>query len=155
MIRVRDHREAIGDFADLEISVDAVRLSPRRGLKFWQLGWIGLEPTVRKIDLTKLTRGRSAVIYRGEVKAGSYEAAEVKISGIRGALKKNLKAAEVKSRLSPIELNFAVPEQGETEIAFDLVVLDVSDHPPGGYELHLKGYEIYNNGKLLDRIPPG
>jgi hypothetical protein len=37
----------------------------------------------------------------------------------------------------------------------DLVVLDMSDHPAPGYQLNLAGYELYTNGKLIDKIPPG
>lgn len=40
-------------------------------------------------------------------------------------------------------------------IVLDLMVLDMSDHPPQGYELGLNGYEVYSNGKLVDKIPPG
>jgi hypothetical protein len=34
-------------------------------------------------------------------------------------------------------------------------VLDMSDHPPRSYELAINGYELYTNGKLIDKIPPG
>jgi hypothetical protein len=37
----------------------------------------------------------------------------------------------------------------------DLVALDMSDHPPAGYKLNLAGYELYTNGKLIYKIPPG
>lgn len=37
-ICLKDHREAIDDFAKLEISIDKIRLSPRSGLKFWERG---------------------------------------------------------------------------------------------------------------------
>lgn len=38
-VRVKDHREAIGDFARLDVTVDTLRISPKSGLKFWQMGW--------------------------------------------------------------------------------------------------------------------
>jgi hypothetical protein len=37
----------------------------------------------------------------------------------------------------------------------DLVVSDFSDHPPRGYELAIRGYELYTNGKLVGKVPPG
>ena len=40
-------------------------------------------------------------------------------------------------------------------VVIDLSLMDMSDHPPATYELQLAGYEIYNNGKLVDKIPPG
>jgi hypothetical protein len=33
--------------------------------------------------------------------------------------------------------------------------MDMSDHPPLGYELAIRGYELYDNGKLVDKVPPG
>jgi len=61
----------------------------------------------------------------------------------------------VKNALTPIKLYFSVEPKGETVIILDLVVLDMSDHPSRGYELGLKGYALYLNGKLIDKIPPG
>jgi hypothetical protein len=51
--------------------------------------------------------------------------------------------------------SFTVQAGGATVIVLDLMVLDISDHPQQGYELGLNGYEVYSNGKLVDRIPPG
>ncbi|MEX0805844.1 MAG: hypothetical protein WD688_21380, partial [Candidatus Binatia bacterium] len=78
-----------------------------------------------------------------------------KIKAIEGRLKKNQRAAQVKNNLGPVKLSFQVPVQGETLLVLDLTVLDLSDHPPHGYELGIKGYELYTNGKLVDKIPPG
>jgi hypothetical protein len=33
--------------------------------------------------------------------------------------------------------------------------MDMSDHPPRGYELGLKGYELITNGKRIEKVPPG
>ena len=47
-------------------------------------------------------------------------------------------------------------KRGDTEVLiFNLVVTDFSDHRPRGYELGLKGYALYANGKLTEKIPPG
>jgi hypothetical protein len=48
-----------------------------------------------------------------------------------------------------------VPAHGETLLVLDLVVTDFSDHPPRGYELGIKGYELFTNGKLIQKVPPG
>lgn len=75
---------------------------------------------------------------------------------LTGALSTRLLAAiQINSTLTPVKLNFSVPQKGETQIVLDLVVLDVSDHPPQSYEILIKGYELYRDGKLLDKIPPG
>jgi hypothetical protein len=54
-----------------------------------------------------------------------------------------------------VKLAFNVTPQGKTLLIIDLVVTDFSDHPPRGYELGLRGYELYTNGKLIERVPPG
>jgi hypothetical protein len=153
-IRIKDHREAIGDFASLEITVDTIRISPKMGLKFWQMGWKELKPTLSKIDLTKYTRGQAATILRGEVTPGSFEALHLKLRAIEGRLKNKSEAA-VKNSLRPIKLAFSVGEKNDSLIILDLMVVDMGDHPPSGYELHLKGYEVYSDGKLVEKIPPG
>lgn len=154
-VRLKDHREAIGDFSKLEIVVDALRISPKSGLKFWQLGWKELKPVMEKIDLTQYTGTRSATIFSGEVNDGSFEGIHLKLKKIEGILKKDKASASVKSLVGPIQLAFSVSPKGGTLITLDLTVLDVSDHPPAGYELHLKGYALYIDGKLIDKIPPG
>ena len=61
----------------------------------------------------------------------------------------------VKDTVGAVQLSFQVPAKGETLLILDLVVTDFSDHPPRGYELGIKGYELYTNGKLVGKIPPG
>lgn len=72
---------------------------------------------------------------------------------MRGVLKKKKATVEVKNSLEAIKLPFSVMNGGETRIVLDLEVLDLSDHPPRGYKLYVEGYEIYNDGKLVDKIP--
>lgn len=154
-VRVKDHREAIGDFSRLEITVDTVRISPKAGAKFWQMGWKDLKPLLEKIDLTQYTGKRAAVIFRGAMTPGSFEGIHLKLRGAEGILKKTKNQIQVKNLIGPIQLVFSVVKKEATLIVLDLVVTDMSDHPPQGYELHIKGYEVYSNGKLVDKIPPG
>ena len=154
-IRIKDHREAIGDFSRLEIIVDTVRISPKAGVKFWQMGWKDLKPLLEKIDLTQYTGKRAAVIFRGAMTPGSFEGIHLKLRGAEGILKKTKNQIQVKNLIGPIQLVFSVVKKEATLIVLDLVVTDMSDHPPQGYELHIKGYEVYSNGKLVDKIPPG
>jgi hypothetical protein len=53
-----------------------------------------------------------------------------------------------------LKLPFRVQAGSETTIVLDLVVLDLKDHPSRGYELGIKGYELYSDGKLIDKVPP-
>ncbi|MGH7816587.1 MAG: hypothetical protein ACREOR_04290, partial [Candidatus Binatia bacterium] len=61
----------------------------------------------------------------------------------------------IKNAIGPVKLSFDVRRRNETSLIIDLVVTDFSDHPRRGYELAIKGYELYTNGKLVEKIPPG
>ena len=107
-IQIKDHRDAIGDFAKLNITIDA----------------------------------------------GSFDDFQLNLRNIDGVLKKNQKNAPVKNTVGPVKLSFDVPAKGETILVIDLTVVDLSDHPPRGYELGIRGYELYTNGKLIGKVPP-
>lgn len=153
-VRIKDHREAIADFAKLEVAIDTIRIHPKTGLKLWQIGWKELKPSQEKVDLTKYTGTRSASVFRGEGVEGSFDAVDLKLKEIEAILKKTGRKVAVKNLLTPIQLAFSIDQKNETQIILDLVVLDMSDHLPRSYELHLRGYELYKNGKLVERIPP-
>ena len=154
-IQIKDHREAIGDFAKLDIIIDKNLISPKPGLKFWQTGWKELTPSISNVDLTKYIGKSAARIFRGAIAAGAFEGFQLKIKNIDARLKKYPRSPSVRNIIGPIKLDFEVPAKGETLLVFDLVVTVFSDHPPRGYELSISGYEIYTNGKLVDKIPPG
>ncbi len=154
-IRLKDHREAIGDFATLEVSVKAVRLSPKTKRTDAKAEWKDLSPSVKQVDLTRYTGKDSAVIFNGKLAQGHFEAIHLKLDPVKGILKKNQKEVPIENLISPIKLPFSIHPRTETGIAEDLVVRDIRDHPPRGYELHIKGYELYTGGRLVDKIPPG
>lgn len=152
-VRVKDHRDAIGDFVRLMLSIEQLRVSPRSGIRLWRQEWRDLSPVRESLDLTQYVGRRSAAIFRGEVAAGAYDGVHLKVKTVTGVLK-NGRPVPVKSLLGPVKLAFEARDKSETVVILDLTVLDMSDHPPRGYELGLKGYEVYTNGKLVDRIPP-
>lgn len=154
-VRIKDHREAIGDFSQLTLTVGEVLISPKPGLKFWQTGWKGLAATRESIDLTKYVGKNSALVFRGNLTSGAFDAIHLKLREIIGVLKKSQRGAKIKNTVGPIKLPFEIRAQSETTIVLDLAVLDMSDHPPRGYELGVRGYELYTNGKLVDKVPPG
>lgn len=61
----------------------------------------------------------------------------------------------IRNTIDPVKISFQVPAKGETLLVLDPVVTDFSDHAPCAYELAIKGYELYTNGKLVEKIPPG
>lgn len=154
-VRIKDHRQAIGDFSRLLITIDKIAISARPGWKFWQSTWQELSPSPTSIDLTKYVGKDSAGVLRAAIDAGGFDALHLKIKWIDGLLKKNGRNAPVKNSIGPIKLSFDVEPRGATVLVLDLTVIDLSDHPPRGYELSLKGYELYTNGKLVDKVPPG
>jgi len=154
-VRLKDHREAIGDFSKLTVTVGEIFVSPKPGLKFWQLGWKSLPVAPTVVDLTRYVGKDSARIFRGSLDPGAFEAIHLKLKNVIGVLKKGQRGVPVKNTVGPIKFPFEIRPGGETMIILDLVVMDMSDHPPQGYELALRGYELYANGKLVDKVPPG
>lgn len=152
-IQLTDHREAIGDFSQVKLVIEKILVSPRSGLQFWRSGWQEIAPSSDSIDLTQLTGKKTARIFRGEIRPGAFDAFNIKIKTI-SALKKTGRSASIKNTVGPVKLAFEVPAQSETLLVVDLVVTDFSDHPPQGYELAIKGYEVYTHGKLVEKIPP-
>jgi hypothetical protein len=154
-IRVKDHREAIGDFSRLILKLDKLSISPAAGLMFWQSRWQDLTPTVESIDLTKYLGKESVMIFKQTINVGSFDAIQLTLKGVDGILKTTQRSAQIKNSMGAIKLAFSIQPQAPTVIILDLVVLDMSDHPPMSYQLGIKGYELYRNGKLVDKIPPG
>jgi hypothetical protein len=154
-VRIKDHRDAIGDFARLDITIDKILISPKPGLRIWQTGWQELAPSPATFDLTRYVHKKTVRVFRGSVKNGAYDAFNLKLKSIEGVLKKPQKAVSVKNAVGPVKLSFQVPSKGETLLVVDLVVTDLSDHPPRGYEVSVKGLELFTNGKLIQKIPPG
>ncbi len=154
-IRVKDHREAIGDFLNARITIEAIRISPKVGFRVWQLGWIDLVPSVDRVDLTQFINRSAATIFKREIAAGAFEALDLKLRSVSGVLKKDSAPVTISNKITPVALSFPINPGEVTTIIVDLAVMDMSDHPPEAYELQLSGYEVYQNGKLIDKIPPG
>jgi hypothetical protein len=154
-IRIKDHREAIGDFSRFTVKLGAIAISPKPGLAFWKTAWRELPPSQPIIDLTKYTGKESVAVFSDTINSGAFDAIQLRIDGTEAILKTNQRQVAVKNLLTPIKFGFVVPPEGSTVIIIDLVVLDMSDHPPRGYELGIRGYELFINGKLVDKVPPG
>ena len=154
-VQIKDHRDAIGDFDKLIITLDKIAVSPKPGLKFWQSGWKDLAVSSEPVDLTKYVSKNTAQVFRAPIDAGAFNAFQLRIKNINGVLKKNRRKVPVKNTIGPFKLAYDVRPNTVTLLILDLVVTDISDHPPGGYELSLKGYELFMNDKLVEKIPPG
>lgn len=154
-VRIKDHRDAIGDFARLDISIESISISPKTGLRVWLRGWKDLKASPDTVDLTQYVGKKTITVFRGAVDAAAFNVFHLKLKSIEGVLKKTRKSAPVKNSVGPVQLAFNVPAKGETILIIDLTVIDLSDHPPRGYELEIKGYELFTDGKLIHKVPPG
>jgi hypothetical protein len=154
-IQIKDHREAIDDFSKPIVTIDKILISPKPGLRFWQTGWKDLQASAETIDLTKFVGKRTARVFRSAIDAGAFDGLHLKIKNIDTVLKKKQRRTAVKNTVGPLNISFQVPARGETLLVLDLVVTDFSDHPSRGYELGIKGYELFTNGKSIQKVPPG
>lgn len=154
-VRIKDHREAIGDFRRIEITLDALRISPGREVPFRRREWQPLTLAAARLDLTRHVGGPGALVSRGPVPSGQFGAVDLQVGAVEAILAATGGSARVENRIRPILLPFSIDPAQATVIVLDLVVLDLSDHPPRGYELHIRGYELYRDGRLVEKIPPG
>ena len=154
-VQIKDHREAIGDFHQLIITVDKISISPKPGLKIWQAAWKELSVTSEPFDLTKYIDTKTVQVFRAPIDSGVFDAFHLKVKTAAGVLKKNQRKVPIKNTIGPFKLAYEVRPNSETLLILDLVVSDMSDHPPRGYELGLQGYELFVDGKLAEKIPPG
>lgn len=132
---VWDHREAINDFSELRLTLSAVAVHPA-GQRRTE-GWIELELSVTELDLTQYVEGEKALIVQTTVMPGHYDAVWLTVDQVKATLK-NGQPATLAILLEPVALDFRVDDGRITSLGFDLVVLDLSDHPGQGYELHVR-----------------
>ena len=155
-VRVKDHRNAIDDFCTLDLSFGALRLAPEPGMKSSDPGWLELAPLLDRMDLTRYKDdAAAATVYRGRLRPRRFASVDLQVTGVRGVLAKTGEPVPVRNGVGPIRLEFEVKPGRAAMVVLDLEVLDLSDHPGRGYELLLKGYEIYEDDRLLERVPPG
>ena len=154
-IRVKDHRNAIDDFKELVLTIGALRLSPCARLKSTDPGWFELVPKVDHFDLTQYKGGNSLLIYEAEPSSQQFEAIDLKITKTKGVLAQTGAPAKVDNNVRPIRLQFATEPGRTVKVVLDLEVLDLSDHPGRGYDLRVRGFELFANGELLEKVPPG
>ena len=146
-VKIKDHREAIDDFAKLDVPIELIRTKPSGD-------WIDAKPDLHSIDLTAYRKGNSVTVYKREIDSASFRGLHLKLGRLSGTLKKGDATIEVKNSVVPIQVSFVVEPAQVTVLILDLKVMDLSDHSGRGYELHINAFEHYQGGKLISRIPP-
>lgn len=142
-VRVYDHREAIGDFDELWLTISAVAIHPADQPR--TAGWLELEPNLNELDLTGYIEGQQAVILQTTVETGLYNAVRLTVDRAAGPLKEG-DQAEVDVKVDPVALDFWIRPNRPTILGLDLVVLDLSDHPDQGYELQIRTGSLIPGG---------
>ena len=141
-VRLWDHREAIDDFSELQLNFTTVAVHPANQPRTG--GWIELMTSIQKLDLTRYLDGQQAVIATAEIKTDSYDAVRLTIDQASGVLK-NGQPVTVDVRFDAVALDFQIRDGQITVVGLDLMVLDLSDHPDQGYELHLRDAMVMRN----------
>jgi len=134
-VRLWDHREAIGDFRELRLTLSTIAIHPTGQPR--TEGWIEWQPAVQELDLTQYVAGREMVISQIPIKAGPYNAVRLIVPQASGILTDG-QPVEVKVNFEVVALDFQIYSDQTTTLGLDLVVMDLSDHPGQGYELQLR-----------------
>lgn len=138
-MRIKDHREAIEEFKALEVSISELAIHPEGAARDQE--WRALQPLEHQIDLARYVDGQYLVLAREPVSAGSYDGIRLTVERARGILKTG-EQVEVAASMSPVALSFTVTAEQTTVVLLDLVVVDLSDEPGGGYELYIKEVSV-------------
>lgn len=138
-VQISDHREAIGDFARLDITIKSVGLHPASAPR--TEGWLNLEPDTPVVDLTQVVGEPAVTILQTSVLPGVYDAVRLVVAGGEGVLKAgNTAAVPGFEEASRAVLTFRGGDP--ITLVLDMTVESKEDHPGGGYELHLRSVTI-------------
>jgi len=134
IIEITDHREAIGDFERLEMTIKRIGLHPANAPR--TEGWLDFEPDPAVVDLTQVIDDSTVTVLQTPIPSGPYDAVRLAVSGGEGTLKTGgtatLPGFEEAAR---IEVTL---QGGETTtLVLDIIVESQEDHPGGGYEMNL------------------
>lgn len=134
-VRVKDHREAIGDFRRLEL--DIAKVGIQSGLRPQSSAWLLYVPPRRTVDLTQLVEGKYAILLTEDAPAARYRWVMLDIERAEGDLQDGRRSS-VEVFDDPVAYPFRIDSGKRTLLTVDLIVVDVSDHPGKGYEVHIR-----------------
>jgi hypothetical protein len=134
VIQVSDHREAIGDFERLDMTIERIGLHPANAPR--TEGWLEFEPDPAVVDLTRVTGDSTVTVLQTPVPSGPYDAVRLAVSEGEGTLKigntVTLPGFEEAARFE-----FRLQEGDTVTLVLDIIVESQEDHPGGGYEMNL------------------
>ncbi len=118
-IHIGDHREAIGDFDELMVSVSAIAVHAVGTER--DRGWVDIAVQQRQFDLTRYVGGSDALVSQSKVVAGRYDAVRLNIAQAEGKLK-NGTPVGVMIFDGPVALAYSIQEGRLTVIRLEAVL---------------------------------
>ncbi|MGH7379207.1 MAG: DUF4382 domain-containing protein [Candidatus Methylomirabilales bacterium] len=132
---ITDHREAIGDFASLPVTIAAVAIHPAGQPR--REGWLRLLVPAPVVDLVEATR-EPVLLLEAPVPPGPYDAARLEMDRGRGTLKIGEEVAVTVPSRGTAAVAIRIRAGRMTVLTLDLVVHDLTDHPGKRYGVTLR-----------------
>jgi hypothetical protein len=132
---ITDHREAIGDFASLPVTITAVGIHPAGQPR--REGWLRLLVPAPVVDLVEATR-EPVLLLEAAVPPGVYDAVRLEMDRGRGTLKTGEEVAVTVPSRGTAAVSFRTQAGQTTVLTLDLVVHDLTDHPGKRYGVAIR-----------------
>jgi hypothetical protein len=138
-VQISDHREAIGDFERLDITIEHIGFHPTGAPRTEE--WLEFEPDVAVVDLTQVVDGPTVNILETSVPPGAYDAVRLTVTQGQGVLQDNT-TVELAGFEEAARLEFVLQSGERLNLVIDVVVESEDDHPGGSYQMYLSSVEI-------------
>lgn len=127
---VSDEVNAIGDFTDLNISIEKVGLLQSGSSE----RWVEFATEVKEFDLTLLPGDKTQELWRGNIPEGEYNKVVMYVSQVRGTLKATGQTIEIKLPSNKLQMSkpFQVSAGNITSFTYDLTVVKTGNARNGG-----------------------
>lgn len=132
---ITDHRAAIDDFRDLEVTLDSLALHPRGRPR--SEGWVVI-PMTGSFDMKQLALGGTVEMGVAHAASGWYDAIELRLQPVHGVVAAEPPVSvDVAKDLGVQARHIRIGTDEALTLTFDLKVLDLRDHSGEGYALVL------------------
>jgi hypothetical protein len=118
---VSDEVNAIGDFADLKVSIEKVGLLQSGDSE----RWVEFATEMREFDLTLLPGDKTQELWRGNIPEGEYTKIAMYVTEVRGTLIATGQSIEIKLPSNKLQMSkpFQVSAGNVTSFTYDLTVV--------------------------------
>lgn len=132
---ITDHREAIGDFASLPVTVAAVGLHPAGQPR--REGWLRFLAPAPIVDLVQAAR-EPVLLLETPAPPGVYDAVRLEMDRGRGTLTTGEDLAVTVPSRATAAVTIRIQPGRPTALTLDLVVHDLTDHPGKRYGVTIR-----------------